>query len=529
MQADDRADQHRDRGSREGVLAGFIMILSSSYVGSVLGLLRGVLVARIIGPTGRGLVQLVNLANMYLTHSHLGALHGLSKELPLALGAGKHQRATELENTAGVLVLSLGSLASAGLFAYAWLRPDLGAYTRETVALGAAIILCGQAYGLYRVVLRSWGQFKVLAVSAVITTLGMLLFMYTGAYVFAQAYGQAVPGAVGATWGWLLASLGVLYYLHCAVGFRVTLDVNWQVARRLILVGLPIAVVLLSDILLRTVDGFIILKVWKVTRFGVYSVAMQIATHLYRLPEAMGFVLMPHIWERYGATSDITALHRHVVSPTLVAAAVMPAIAGAVHIFVPAFVYSFIPDFSDCIVPAQLLALASVFLALPVAANGLLIALNREFIVAAYKALGAALVATGTLLAVYYAGYGQLRWVATSAGLGYFVASLFSLFIVFRRYHKHRLALWSELSGLHIPILWAVLCLYCAGLISNLLGINTLGEWLQGIFKLPVFLLLYAPVLWYANSRTEAFGKLTRLLIPWTGRHKGPGAEHDTR
>jgi O-antigen/teichoic acid export membrane protein len=509
MTTDQEPESARDRGTREGVFGGFAVLLASSYVEAVVSLARGIVVMRAIRPVGEGLMRTVDLASKYMTHSHLGALHGMSKELPLALGAGDEERAAEIENTGSAIVLYTAAIASLLLTAYALIAPGLVLSTRQVLLLGSIIILCGQAYSLYRVVLRSWGVFKVLAVSSVINTLAMTFFLVGGSLLFLKMSGQPIGGAVGATWGWLLTNILLLWYLHKAVRFGFTPKIDWAVARRLVLAGLPLVAVLFADVLLRTVDGMLILKVWKVARFGVYTVATQASTYLYRLPETAGFVLMPRIWERYGATNQVEALRRQVVDPTIIAATLMPAVVGMAHIFVPAFVLSFIPDFQECIVPTQVLAIGSVFLALPVAANGLLIGQNRELIVVCTKLIGTLIVVEGTLLTIRYCGYEQMRWIATSAAAGYMVASFLSVLIVWHDYYKARPRMWLEILGLHLPLGWAILCLYLSRLTATLLGVTSMGEWIEAIFKALVFVLGYWPVVYYADRRT---GIITRLL-----------------
>jgi hypothetical protein len=144
--------------SWQGTLTGLLMTLGSSYVALLLGILQGVLVMRAIGPTGQGLRRLVDLFNKWLSNTHLGALHGLSKQLPMALGRGQEERAQELEDVGAWTVLALGLAGSLAMLAYALFWPGYQLLTREILAVGAAIIWTGQAYSVYSVVLRAWGR-----------------------------------------------------------------------------------------------------------------------------------------------------------------------------------------------------------------------------------------------------------------------------------------------------------------------------------------------------------------------------------
>jgi len=111
----DYSSRRKARGHSQSMLSGLGMILGSSYGDMLLGIVRGILVMRAIGPTARGLMCLVHLFGRYLSNSHLGSLHGLSKELPIALGRDDHEDATHIENVGTTAVVLLSVLASGGM------------------------------------------------------------------------------------------------------------------------------------------------------------------------------------------------------------------------------------------------------------------------------------------------------------------------------------------------------------------------------------------------------------------------------
>lgn len=482
---------------RQSTLGGLFMMLASSYSEMFIGVVRSILIDRAIGPTGRGLLRIVNLFARYLSNSHLGTLHGISKELPMALGRRDEADIEQIQDTGSTAVVLLSSLASLAMLLWGLFVPGIQQLTRVTIALGAGILLSGQVVALYRCVLRAWGTYSVLAISGVITSLGQFGLIVGGAVTY---------GVRGATCGWLAAMLITLLYLHFASGLRVRVRLRASVIGRLIRVGLPIAAIVFADVFLRTVDGLIIVKHYDAHRLGLYDVAMRMAGYLYRVPEAAGFVLMPRIWERYSARDNVAALHQHVIYPTVAAATVMPVISGTMFILIPNVISTIIPRFSHGIYPAQIMALSAVFLALPVAANGLLIALNQEKIVVFAKLTGAALVAGGAYWTVQTTV--SLARVAIFAGLGYAVASLVSLYVVLGRHYFSRRRLFAELLIYHLPLLWAIGSLKLAGIATSVLLGPGGNSWLETIVRLVVFLALSVPSLWYGNRRT---GMLTRM------------------
>ncbi len=514
---------------RQSVTAGLAMVLGSSYSNMLLGLVRGIVVMRIIGPTARGLMQTVSLFERYLSNAHLGSLHGLSKELPGALGRNDHDDVVRIEDVGSTVVLMLATLASMGMLVWALLVADVGRPTRITLAIGSGIILAGQTTTLYRMVLRAWGTYSVLALATVITSVGQFVLMLAGAILY---------GLSGVMWGWLAGMLLTLLYLHFAAKIGIRLRLERATVVRLIKVGLPIAAIVFADLLLRTVDGVLLLKYCGQYRWGLYSMAMQIAAYLYRIPEAGGFVLMPRIWERYSADSRLETLRDYVVRPTLAAGLIMPVLAGFLFIIIPNVVHVLIPKFSPAIYAAQVLAMSAVFLALPVAANGLLIALNEEKIVIFNKLVGALVVATGAVLVIAvqptFTLLGtelaitmkpSLANLAKAAGSGYAVASMLTLYIVLGRYYRPRWRLWAELAVCYLPLLWVIIALKSSGVTTtSLLGPDP-SMWVRMPLRMLFFSILVLPVLWYAERRTGLLRQVRKIAAATLNRHSPPNEE----
>ena len=517
-QYSDHSSRRAARGHSQSMLSGLGMILGSSYCDMLLGIVRGLLVMRAIGPTARGLMWLVHLFGRYLSNSHLGSLHGLSKELPIALGRDDHEDATHIENVGTTAVILLATLASGGMLAWALLGPGMQGPTRLTLAIGAGIILGGQAIALYRVVLRAWGTYSVLAVAAMVMSLAQFGLIVGGALLF---------GLMGAMWGWLAAVTVSLVYFTIAGKFYIRPRLDRPMLWRLVRVGMPIAGVLFSGILLRTIDGVLVIRYFDAYHFGLYSVAMQIAAYLYRIPEAVGFVLMPRIWERYGADRRPEALRDYVIRPTLAAGLIMPIIAGFVFIIMPVMINTIIPRFSPAIFAAQVLSLAAVFLALPVAADGALIAFNEEWRVIVNKLAGAAVAAAGILaLLTTQTIEPSLARIAMAAGAGYVVTSVLTLYTVLGRYYRRRSQLWAELAVCHAPLLWAIIALKSSGAVTDwALGVST-NMWADMGIRSICFAVLVLPMLWYAERRTNLLKEVRRRAAE-TLRKRLPSTEEE--
>ena len=333
---------HRETHRRSGALSSTVMMQGSSYFDILLGVVRGILVMNLLGPTGRGTLRLVSLFHRYLTNAHLGILHGLTKELPQALGHGDTRAADEIEAVGTAYVVLSGLVGGLGMVLFGWFS-GYGSDTRLAMMAGGGVLITLQTYSLYRCVIRAWDRFSVLAGGSVANTTSEFALIILGAKLF---------HTVGAMLGWLIADVISLLYFRFASRFQVPVRFDWRVALRLLRTGIPITLIIFADTLLRTVDGVIVVGHFSAYRFGLYSVAMQMAVYLTSIAESGNFVMMPRIIETYAANGDLARVRRQVMLPTIAAATIMPVAAGAAFILLPPMVSTIVPKFEGCIFAA---------------------------------------------------------------------------------------------------------------------------------------------------------------------------------
>lgn len=497
MPSHDNSGDHRETHRRSGALTAAVMMLGSTYCDVLLGVVRGIIVMNTVGTAGRGIMRMVAIGHRYLTHGHLGIMHGISKELPQALGRGDTEAADRIEAVGSTYVMLTAVVCGLGMAMFGWFS-HYGTPTRLSLVAGGGILVAQQTYALYRSVIRAWGRFQVLFGAGLTNTVGEFILIIVGAKLY---------GVVGAMLGWLLADALSVLYFRFASRFVVPVSLDWRAAYRLAVVGLPVGLIILADTLLRTVDGILVAARFDMHRLGLYSVAMQMATYLNSIPEAGGFVIMPRLLETYAADGDTGRLRRQVMLPTVAAACLMPFAAGCAFILLPPMVTAVVPKFVGCIFAAQALSLASVMLSLPVAANGLLIALNREAVVVINKCLGAAVIYA---MATWQIGHGGgLRSVAVAAAAGYLVSSILSLGYVFSRYFESRWELLTRLALCYAPFAWSLGALKITGWVTRS-ALDPLGsDWWRALIRLALFVALMLPVLLYGDART---GLLRRMV-----------------
>lgn len=489
--------------------AAVFSVSATSYIAMVLGAVRGILVMRIIGPTGRGIMQSVNLFMNYLSHAHIGILDGVSKQLPLAAGSGDYEEADEIESVGMVWVIGLTAIAGLGMVVWGLSQPTGQRTTGIAIIIGGGWLLAQQTFVLYKCIIRSWGNFRLLA----------WVTLADGIFAFGlTVLGAVYWGVLGAMGGLLVAWLLDLGIMHFFSGVRIRPVIKPKFALYLLKIGLWILLIKFSDIFMRSIEGAIIIRYYDAYRFGLYSVGMQMARYMFTLPEAAGFVIWPKIMEKWGGSEDVEDMRRHVEIPTITSGTVMPFLSGLATIALPALVMLLIPKFEESIPAAIMLLWGGVFLALPLATNSLLVARNREWVVVIIRTVAGA--ALGVAAYWLVSQNAALVYIAVAAAAAYALASILSLAVVLPHYFSGR-RLLGEFAVCYVPTLWAVACMFITDRIAASFIAGPPDDVIYALVRIGFFVALYGPVLLYTNYRVDLWKEL-KLSLSLRGAESTP-------
>jgi O-antigen/teichoic acid export membrane protein len=480
------------------------LICGSSYFAMLVGVLRSVMVMRLLGPTFQGLRRVVDMITKYLFNCHFGILHGASKQLPIYLGEHNPEKVQDVEEVSVTWITALTTVCALGMVVVGLGNPTGQRLTGLAIAIGGGWLLVQQTITVYRTILRAWGHFGLLTVAGAVDTVATFSFTLLGAWKFG-----VIGAMLGTLLGWCITLVVYMVYSPISLRPRFEARIAYDLAR----IGLPIAAYIFADTLLRTVDGAIIASCYDAYRMGLYSLAMQMAGYLYAIPESAGFVIWPRILEAYGAAAgDPKAMRRQIILPTLVSASLMPIMAGVSYILLPPMVTLVVPKFESAIPAAQVLSMASVFLALPMASNSLLIALNRELTAVLVKLVGAAVSAGGCLWLAH--NHGSLEHFALAASAGYAVAALLSLSLVLPHYTAGALDAVKTCVGILAPFVWGCGALAISYELASFVAQPSAQSWTWAAARVVAFVALTVPLLLLGNRQTNLLGELRLLLIP---------------
>lgn len=290
------------------------LTLATRFVIFVLGVVSSVILARALGPQGRGLYALALVAPSAVT---LIANLGVSQALVYHLA----RRTFPIDVLTGHVValsLLLGAIATVGLFAVMAIVGSviLPAVPLNLVLVAAASIPLALFFYLtlsFQQGLERFVGFNVLyltnAVALVVLFIPLLLM-----------HGNVMLAVAAWSCSWIPTAAVGLYQLGRAGRLSIRLDP--QVARALFRFGIVGYLSFLSNFLNFRLDAFLLNIFANATQVGLYAVAVSLAETIWYVSTAASTVLAPRVAGSEGAAPDITTgrVSRVVFSTSIVAA-----------------------------------------------------------------------------------------------------------------------------------------------------------------------------------------------------------------
>ncbi len=309
----------------------------------VVGLLPGILVARALGPSGRGLVAAVLVV---VTYAYTLSTFGVQSALVHYVG-GRPERASSLVSTAVILALILGTFgAVAGaIVLMTGYDARLPSYAMPS-AVALVVITPIPVLSLYlRAILVGLGRVVEISVLPILVAVGNLITA-VGLMVFGWRADAVILGSVAIT----IATLAYLLFLYVRhrPHRRDSAGVSW---RQLLRFGIKSHPGTLFHGINYRLDLFIAAHILPLSQVGLYAVATSVASMGWLVPTALGALISRGAAGRTatGATRLTSSLTR-LTSACLIGAALLTAVVS-----VPLVQFVFGHEFREAVVPLLLL------------------------------------------------------------------------------------------------------------------------------------------------------------------------------
>lgn len=407
---------------KELLLRQAFQLSSANLVAQTARFIKNFVLAGLLGPQLFGLWNGFQVFLLYGANSHLGILHAINREIPLSRGRGESELIPQLARAGLTVSLLNSTLVGTILFV---IGTFLDSTTIESTALKliAAVLIAQQVFLYYQFLLRAEDNFRLLSRVLVIAVVLELVASIALVYWI---------GFNGIFYGLLISNTTVL--LICLVAERRVvsrLELDFRLIKRLVRIGFPIMLTVLSYGLLTSIDRVMVITFLGSESLGYYAIGPLAITAIGSLPIAINQVLFPKSSERYGATDDPESLAGFVRIPTLAIAHAMGLVLGAAFILLP-LITLILPKYAPGIPAARILFVGFYFFTLQGPCAILLITINKQmqYLARMLSALTLGIALIGITL-IYQLG---IEGVAAAAGITYISCAFAVIGFTVRRY-----------------------------------------------------------------------------------------------
>jgi O-antigen/teichoic acid export membrane protein len=352
------------------VLRDVATFAGSQYFLRLAGLVKGFIVARVLGPTGNGLWQHFVIISEYAQYSQLGALQGLNKVLGHRIGRGDEVSSAAARDTGTGAVMGSAILLWLALCAWVALRWEyMDPADRWGLPLLGLVVVFEQASFLTMTVLRAHSRIGVISAAETVFALSNLIVSVALMLRW---------GAAGLLVGWLASRAATTWWMVRRGGYGFRPALVPAELRALLWVGTPIYLFQLTRVGIRNIDRVLVDSVLDRSMLGIYGLAVTIASLVRYVADAIGFVVYPLFLRSYGETGDARAARSLLTRPTELLALLVPIALGASYLLLHLPVLWLLPEFIASIEIYRLLTLSMAFQCLAVLPGFYLMAIDRQ-------------------------------------------------------------------------------------------------------------------------------------------------------
>ena len=325
-----------------------------AYAAALLLAVRGMILARLLGPTSFGLIALLSLVTTWGQYSDLGASLVAERDLVELAARGSDRAARRMESTLRGARLACAGLTSCALVALAFV-PQPSAADPQAVRFGllvAAAVLPMQALLAAQLsILRARRNFRAHAAITATTAACNLASAVVGALWW--GLGGVFVGQIAASALNLLISLrpaGRAFAFPTAPEFRYFFRQ-----------GLPLAVLAFAGYNIVYIDQVLVTRLMSTNAVGLYSLVLFMGSLYLLLPQAVAAVLGTDLLAEHAVLPSQLGLRQLAWRPVLVLSLVYPGIILVGWLALDVLVSSFLRAYAG-VLPAGRVYLAAVAL-----------------------------------------------------------------------------------------------------------------------------------------------------------------------
>lgn len=486
----------------------YLNMVFGRYLGMLVGVVRGVLVPRLLDPATYGIYKTFLIIPTYVRAGHLGAVSGLSRQIPYYRGKEDDQGLMSAVRVAYTFSLGSALLSCVVLVAYSFTLGDLK--TRVALWIFLVFVVTGQQTKLQETYLLGYQRFVA------VSRLNLAQNVYSTLLAVAGAWAFGLNGVIVATAIDGVVTLA-LFRWASGIGFP-GFSLDRKVIRELLGVGSPLLLTGLLNNVLLTVDRFVILKFFDAAAMGYYSLAATFVVYINDLSNLLSRVLFPRMVMSLGANESVDRLKRFVHLPIAATSYAFPVLVIWIHYFCAwGFRYVF-PKYLPGAAVMEILSFSILPFSHFLSHMNLVVAVKKQLGLIWMYVLAIVVTTVVSLLAVRLEL--GIEGVAAGAVVGMF---LFSILLYF---HSERKILgnerpWPRFWRSYGPTFWVAAIVASDAWLSR--GAD--AQILHSLARAAAVTLLYSPVVVWAWKKDDEFRGLIATARQLRASRGGPTSD----
>lgn len=460
------------------------ILAASNYVSQGIAMIRGFVIATVLGPALYGFWSLILTSFISSRSLSLGSLNGMVRQVPLNIGRGcSGENVFITQNCLTWMILISTTIAFTVL---------LSTYTtvissyRSELRMACLILVIYSVWIFVHSKLTSERKIGLLSKLNVSYSLLNAVFGISLLFVF---------GINGLLLGMLLASGILVAWLVKRKQLSLKLMLDLPVLLKLMRTGLPIMILNMTFLLVRSIDKFIVFYFLGATETGYFGLASFIGGVIAYIPGALSVVIFPRAMYVIGATNDRRELEKYYFKPVSALTKLISILIGLIYINIDLPVIYLLPKYMPSIDILKIFTLGLFFFSVWVIPRDLLVTINkqRQLLVCVLTLL---VLVIGTDFLVVHLGFG-IRGVAIASivvlAANTVIANTYLLWCLKRPLKD----IFRFLVNIYSPFLYTLLGLLVIGRVMVHEHLLT-----QSIAQTCIFVIFMSPLLFLMEKST---------------------------
>lgn len=457
---------------KKNTLKNIFRYFSSSLYSTLLGIVNAFIKPKLLSPEFYGLWNILNIIPLYASYSHLGTRTAMRYLLPLKLSEKEYHEVDVIKGNVifGSLYISL---LIAMILTLLGLIVDFSLEVKTGIFTMAAVVLLEWYYLTYVSVLKGYQNFKLLTQVFYLKSTLTFIFGVTFIYFF-SIYGLYLA---------LVLSITLTnFYLRYKFSLGHYTIFNISQFAQFVKKGFPMLMFSLGSLIISTSDRIIITSLLGNEQLGYYGISIMILGFFLTIPGATREVMEPALMASMNDNSMQENIRQYFFKPMINLAYFLPFVMGPVFFIVPVLIPVILPDYTDGIIPSQIMIVGGYFLAMSYTARGVIIANNLQLKAIAVMALS---IPVNIALSIYFIKLGLgITGVAIGSSFSYLILFI-SLLIFIKKNCDYLKDDWQQTMK---AIVWLFPFLSgVTALLLYILNLWSINEYIAAIFALLVY------------------------------------------